>query len=87
MNTRPTSLAPLARRTLVAMFELAGAGRPVDAGSLAHALGAKTSAVGEALCVLDARGLVWLSRCSLTMPGLALASRLARRASLRRHAA
>jgi Mn-dependent DtxR family transcriptional regulator len=70
------------------MFELAAAGRPVHAGSLAHALGAKVSAVGEALCELDAAGLVWLSRCALTLPGLALAARLARRATrLRRMAA
>ncbi|HEX6240229.1 MAG TPA: hypothetical protein VFZ61_05030 [Polyangiales bacterium] len=88
MKTRSTPLAPLARRTLIAMFELTSAGQPVHAGSLAHALGAKASAVGEALCELDAHGLVWLSRCALTMPGLALASRLARRATLlRRHAA
>lgn len=85
MNNR---LSPLARRTLVAMFELAAAGTPVHAGTLAHALGAKVSAVGEALCELDKRGLIWLSRVALTMRGLALAARLARQAAgSRRYAA
>jgi Mn-dependent DtxR family transcriptional regulator len=87
MPTRTQSLTPLARRTLIAMFELTGAGRPVHAGSLAQALGTQASAVGEALCELDARGLVWLSRCALTMPGLALAARWQRAESMRRHAA
>ena len=84
---KTTTLTPLARRTLIAMFELAAAGQAVHAGSLAHALDAKASAVGEALCELDARGLVWLSRCTLTMPGLALSARLARRAAFTRRIA
>ena len=98
MPTRSQSLTPLARRTLIAMFELTGAGHPVHAGSLAQALAmfcsraeplasTQASAVGEALCELDARGLVWLSRCALTMPGLALAARWQRAESMRRCAA
>jgi Mn-dependent DtxR family transcriptional regulator len=87
MPIRSQSLTPLARRTLLAMFELTGAGQPVHAGSLAQALATQVSAVGEALCELDARGLVWLSRCALTMPGLALAARWQRVASMRRYAA
>ena len=87
MPTRPQPLTPLARRTLIAMFELTAAGRPVHAGSLAQLLATQASAVGEALCELDARGLVWLARCALTMPGLALAARWQRADSLRRCAA
>ena len=77
MPIRTQPLTSLSRRTLIAMFELAAAGQPVHAGSLANTLGAQAAAVGAALCELDARGLVWHSRCALTMHGLALASRLA----------
>ena len=72
---------------MIALYELHALGHPVHAGSLAARLGVSASAVGEALCELDAQGLVWLSRCALTIPGLGLAARLARRQQLRRHAA
>lgn len=85
-STKPT-LHPLARQTLIALYELHALGRPVHAGSLAARLRVSASAVGEALCALDAHGLVRLSHCALTMPGLAVAARLARRQQLRRHAA
>lgn len=87
-RTKP-ALDHLARQTLIALYELCALGRPVHAGALAAEIGASTLAVGEALCALDALGLVWLSRCALTMPGLALGARLARQRQrgMRRHAA
>jgi Mn-dependent DtxR family transcriptional regulator len=87
-KTQSQPLSAVARQTLVALFELTAENQPVDAGSVARAIGAKTASVGEALCELDALGLIWLSRCALTMAGLARAARLQRqRQSARRHAA
>jgi Mn-dependent DtxR family transcriptional regulator len=87
MPRTQSTLHPLARQTLIALYELHALGQPVHAGSLAARLGVSASSVGAALCELDAKRLVWLSRCALTIPGLALAARLARRQQMRSHAA
>jgi Mn-dependent DtxR family transcriptional regulator len=48
--------------------------RAPDAGSIAKALGARPTQVGEALLVLERRGLVDAARVRLTMVGLAVAA-------------
>jgi Mn-dependent DtxR family transcriptional regulator len=77
-----------ARRTLLALYELAALDRPVHPTVLALRLGVSTGHASRALRALDARGLVWAERCRLTMRGLVTAARLvALRANARRRAA
>jgi DNA-binding MarR family transcriptional regulator len=77
-----------ARRTLLALYELAAQDRPtpprldarqvgcIDAPALARRLGVSPGNVLRSLQALDARGLVWAARCRLTLRGLATAARL-----------
>lgn len=80
-------LDSLSRWTLFAMFELSAASQPVSLSSLAHALSTSPVAVRRALSSLEARGLVWPERCTLTLQGLALAAALASRHRIRSCAA
>lgn len=63
----------IATRTLQALFCLCRDNRPVDAASLARALGVTATRVGTALVQLERDGLVDASRARLTMEGLARA--------------
>jgi hypothetical protein len=80
-----------ARRTLLALYELSAqdrsmfgsrasngaGGARVDLTALARKLAVRPSQVLRTLHELDARGLVWATRCRLTLRGLARAARLA----------
>ena len=70
---RPTQVD---RQVLRALFELALADRPADAGSVARLLGLRASEVGGIFVRLDALGLVRAERARLTLSGLATAARL-----------
>jgi DNA-binding MarR family transcriptional regulator len=78
-----------ARRTLLALYELAAQDRRtpatrldarqvgcIDPPALARRLGLSPASVLRNLQTLDARGLVWAERCRLTLRGLASAARL-----------
>jgi hypothetical protein len=80
-----------ARRTLLALYELAaqdgstpaGPGQSrlrrsahIDPVGVAQRLGASPRGVLRSLQALEARGLVWAERCRLTLHGLATAARL-----------
>jgi hypothetical protein len=65
-----------ARQVLRALFELAQADQPADAGSVARRLGLRASDVAQHLVRLDALGFVRAERARLTLLGLAAAARL-----------
>ncbi|MCG8557185.1 MAG: MarR family transcriptional regulator [Proteobacteria bacterium] len=62
--------------TLYALFELARADRPAQAGVIAEAIGSTPSVVARALVELEQEGLVDATRARLTMRGLAVAAAL-----------
>jgi hypothetical protein len=62
---------------LRALYQLAQADRPADAGSVGRALGMRTVDVARVLLVLDARGLARADRARLTLSGLVEAARVA----------
>ncbi|MFT3926011.1 MAG: hypothetical protein QM778_25935 [Myxococcales bacterium] len=70
------ALEPSAQVVLRALFQLALADCPADAGSVARLLGLRASQVAQALVELDVQGLVDAERARLTMRGLAVAAGL-----------
>lgn len=67
---------------LYALYALARADRPADAGAVARATGSAVTETAQALVELERRRLVDASRARLTMRGLAIAvSQSAKRAA------
>jgi Mn-dependent DtxR family transcriptional regulator len=88
MKTNAKTLEPLAEAALLAVYELGSAERSAHVINVAAQLDVSAVEAMRALELLDASGLLWLERCRLTIPGLALAVRIwSRRARAKRHAA
>lgn len=77
MKTKAKKLESQAEAALLAVYELGSAERPAHVLNVAARLGVSTAEATRALWALDVAGLLWLERCRLTMPGLALAARVA----------
>jgi hypothetical protein len=71
-----TSLDPLAKQVLHALFELARRDCAASPAAIGRAIGRPTVDVARVLLVLDARRLVCARRARLTLRGLATASLL-----------